>query len=132
MTELNYFQKAALNRLGNVICPKNEEFPSFSELDCIHHAYIVLDELPEQDSSDFKMLLFVLWFFPAPFMRIFLNTIEKLKDMNGEIGALIRMLNFGLRGVVFALYYSGLTGPNAVTTKTPVNVVGYQVNVARS
>lgn len=132
MTELNYFQKAALNRLGNVICPRNEDFPAFSDLDCVHHAHIVLDELPEQDCSDLKLLLFVLWFMPSPFMRIFLNIVEKLKDMDGEIGTLMRMLNFGLRGVAFSLYYSGMTGPKAVVSKTPVNVVGYSVNVARS
>jgi len=129
MTELNYFQKAALNRLGNVICPRNDEFPLFSDLDCVHHAHIVLDELPEQDCSDLKMLLFVLWFFPSPLMRIFLIVVEKLKNLNGEIGALMRMLNFGLRGVAFSLYYSGLTGPRAVVTKTPVQVVGFEVNV---
>lgn len=131
MTELNYFQKAALNRLGDVICPKNGEFPSFSELDCVHHAHIVLDELPPQDCSDLKMLLTVLWFLPAPFLRIFLYLIEKMKDLNGEVGALIRMLNFGLRGVAFSLYYSGMTGPKAVVKKTPVNVVGFEVHVAR-
>ena len=129
MTELNYFQKAALNRLGNVICPRNGEFPAFSDLDCVHHAHIVLDELPEQDCSDLKMLLFVLWFLPSPLIRIFLNIVERLKNMNGEIGALIRMLNFGLRGVAFSLYYSGMTGPKAVVTKTPVNVVGFEVHV---
>lgn len=129
MTELNYFQKAALNRLGNVICPENGEFPRFSDLDCVHHAHIVLDELPEQDLADLKMLLFVLWFLPTPFMRIFLNIVEAMKDKDGEIGTLMRMLNFGLRGVCFSLYYSGMTGPKALTTKTPVNVVGYAVNV---
>lgn len=129
MTELNYFQKSALNRLGDVICPKHGDFPAFSELDCVHHAHIVLDELPSQDLSDLKMLLFVLWFFPSPLMRIFLNVVEKLKDLNGEIGTLMRMLNFGLRGVVFSLYYSGLTGPKAVVKTTPVNVVGFEVHV---
>lgn len=131
MTELNFFQRGALNRLGNVICPANGEFPKFSDLDCVHHAHIVLDELPPQDLGDLKMLLTVLWFLPAPFMRIFLNIVEAMKDMDGEIGTLMRMLNFGLRGVAFSLYYSGMTGPKAVVTKTPVSVVGYQVNVAR-
>ncbi|MFL5784713.1 MAG: hypothetical protein ACJ76H_08905 [Bacteriovoracaceae bacterium] len=130
MTELNYFQKAALNRLGDVICPKNGEFPSFSELDCVHHAHLVLDDLPPQDLSDLKMLLFALWFLPAPLMRLFLFTLEKMNDMDGEVGTLVRMLQFGLRGIAFALYYSDLTGPKATAKRTPVSVVGYAVNVA--
>lgn len=130
MTELNYFQKAALNRLGDVICPENGEFPAFSDLDCVHYAHMVLDDLPEQDLSDLKMLLFVMWFMPSFVMRIFLSTLEKLKDLNGEVGTLVRMLLFGLRGIAFALYYSDLRGPKARVTITPVKVVGYSVNVA--
>lgn len=129
MNELNYFQKGSLNRLGDIMCPRNGEFPSFSELDCVHHAHIVLDEIPAQDLKDLKLLLFVLWFLPAPLMRIFLACLEKMKDMNGEVGTLVRMLQFGLRGICFALYYSDLKGPNAVATKTPVNVVGFAVHV---
>jgi hypothetical protein len=131
MTELNYFQKASLNRLGDIICPANGEFPSFSELDCVHHAHIVLDDLPEQDLSDLKMLLFALWFLPAPLMRIFLACLEKMKDMNGEVGTLVRMLQFGLRGIAFALYYSDMKGPKAKQVKSPVDVVGFSVNVVR-
>ncbi len=131
MSELNYFQKAALNRLGDIMCPKNGEFPSFSELDCIHHAPIVLNEIPEQDLKDLKLLLFVLWFMPAPLMRIFLFVLERMKDMGGEVGTLVRMLQFGLRGIAFALYYSDLKGPKAVAQQTPVNVVGFEVSVQK-
>ncbi len=131
MTELNYFQKASLNRLGDIICPKNGEFPSFSELDCVHHAHIVLDDLPPQDLSDLKLLLIALWFLPAPLMRIFLTCLEKMKDMNGEVGTLIRMLQFGLRGIAFALYYSDMKGPKAKPVKSPVDVVGFAVNIVR-
>lgn len=131
MNELNYFQKAALNRLGDIMCPRNGEFPSFSELDCVHHAHIVLDEIPEQDLKDLKLLLFALWFLPTPFMRIFLSCLDKMKEMGGEVGTLVRMLQFGLRGIAFALYYSDLKGPKAIATKTPVNVVGFAVQVTR-
>ncbi len=129
MNTLNYFQKSALNRLGDIICPRNGEFPSFSDLDCVHHAHIVLDEIPEQDLKDLKLLLMVLWFLPAPLMRIFLSCLEKMKEMGGEVGTLVRMLQFGLRGIAFALYYSDMKGPKAVATQTPVNVLGFKVQV---
>ncbi len=131
MTELNYFQRATLNRLGDIICPRNGEFPAFSELDCVHHAHIVLDDLPPQDLADLKLLLIALWFLPTPLMRIFLNVLEKMKDMNGEVGTLVRMLQFGLRGIAFALYYSDLKGPKAKQVKSPVDVVGFAVNIVR-
>lgn len=128
--QLNGMQKAALNRLGNVICPKYDDYPAFSELDVVHHADIVLDELPEQDLKDLKLLLTVLFFLPAPLMLLMLVVLEKMKNMNGGLGALVRMLLFGLRGLTFALYYSGLRGPKATAEKTPVDVVGFKVNVS--
>jgi hypothetical protein len=131
MNELNYFQKAALNRLGDIMCPRNGEFPSFSELDCVHHAGIVLNEIPEKDLKDLKLLLFVLWFMPAPFMRIFLFVLERMRHMNGQVGTLVRMLQFGLRGIAFALYYSDLKGPKATVQQTPVKIVGFEVKVQR-
>lgn len=129
MSQLNSFQKAALNRLGNVLCPAHGEHPSFSELDVVYHADIVLDELPAGDLKDLKLLLFVLFFLPAPLMRLMMVTLERMKEMNGELGTLVRMLLFGLRGLTFALYYSGLRGPKASAKKTPVEVVGYEVRV---
>lgn len=113
------------------MCPRNGEFPSFSDLDCVHHAPIILNEIPAQDLKDLKLLLFVLWFLPTPLMRIFLMCLEKMKDMNGELGTLIRMLQFGLRGIAFALYYSDMRGPNAVTQTTPVKVVGFSIMVRK-
>lgn len=126
---LNSFQKASLNRLGNVICPAFEDYPSFSDLDVVHHADIVLEELPESDLKDLKLLLFVLFFMPTPLMKLMMVALDKMKDTNGALGTLVRMLLFGLRGITFALYYSGLKGPRAQASKTPMEVVGYKVQV---
>lgn len=129
MSQLNSLQSAALNRLGNVLCPAHGDHPSFKELDVVYHADIVLNELPEGDLKDLKLLLLVLFFMPAPLMRLMMVTLEKMKEMNGELGTLVRMLLFGLRGLTFALYYSGLRGPGATAKRTPVDVVGYSVQV---
>lgn len=127
--ELNSLQQSALNRLGDVICPAFDDYPSFSELDVVHHADVVLTELPESDLKDLKLLLLVLFFLPAPIMKLMMGVLEKMKNINGSLGTLVRMLLFGLRGLTFALYYSGLKGPKATTNKNPVDVVGYKVQV---
>jgi hypothetical protein len=128
--QLNGLQQSALNRLGDVLCPAFQDFPAFSELDVVHYADVVLDELPEGDLNDLKMLLTVLFFLPRPLLKLMMAVLDKMKDMNGGVGTLVRMLLFGLRGLTFALYYSGLKGPKATATKTPVDVVGFQVNVS--
>lgn len=127
--QLNSLQQSALNRLGDVLCPAYDDYPSFSQLDVVHHADIVLDELPETDLKDLKLLLTVLFFLPSPLMVLMMKLLERLKGMNGPVGTLVRMLLFGLRGISFALYYSGLKGPAATAVKTPVEVVGYHVSV---
>lgn len=131
MSQLNSMQIAAMNRLGNIICPRNGEFASFSDLDVVAHADIVLNELPESDLKDLKLLLIVMWFLPTPLMHVFLVVLEKMKNLGGELGSLIRMMNFGLRGLTFALYYSGLKGPRAISQKSPVDVIGFAVQVQK-
>ena len=130
MSHLNSLQRRAVNRMGNVMCPRHDNFPSFKELDCVAHADIVLNELPESDLNDLKLLLTVLFFMPAPLMKLMFAFLETTQNMGGPLGPLLRMIRFGLRGIVFSLYYSGLKGPKATAAMTPHQVIGYQVHVA--
>lgn len=128
-TILNKIQIRALNNLGDVMCPGGDGFPEFSELGAVEHVDLLLVEIPEADLSDLKLLLFLLGFMPAFVLRFMLNFLEKNQNMNGDIGALVRMVRFGLRGIIFSLYYSGLKGRDSAVTQTPVDVIGYHVQM---
>jgi hypothetical protein len=127
---LNRAQIRAVNRMGDIMCPRFENFPSFTELDVVAHADDVLRELPEADLKDLKLLLTVLSFLPKPILSFVLCTIDRLQNIGGPIGPTLRMIRFGLRGVIFSLYYSGLKGPRASANVTSHQVIGYQVHVA--
>lgn len=128
---LNGLQISALNRLGDVMCPANGEFPSFSDLGAVEHVDFLLEEIPSSDLADLKLLLLLLGLMPSFVLRAMMNFIEAKADMNGEVGTLIRMVRFGLRGIIFSLYYSGLKGSTSKVTQTPVDVVGYHVQMNR-
>lgn len=126
---LNSRQISTVNKLGMIMCPRHGEFPSFMEIDVVAHVDTVLNELPEQDLNDLKLLLTVLSFLPTSMLRMILQMIDSLQNIGGPLGPTIRMVRFGLRGIVFSLYYSGFTGPNATVPTTPHQVIGYEVHV---
>lgn len=126
---LNKVQIRALNNLGNVMCPGEDGFPKFSALGAVEHVDYLLEEIPPADLADLKLLLFLLGFMPSFVLRAMMNFLEKNQDMNGDIGALIRMIRFGLRGIIFSLYYSGLKGRDSAVAKTPVDIIGYNVQM---
>ncbi len=129
---LNKRQIKAVNKLGEIMCPHYEGFPSFTELDAVSSVDTVLGELPEGDLSDLKLLLTVLSFMPKSVLTAILLMLNRLQNLGGPIGPTLRMIRFGLRGIVFSLYYSGISGPKASSPTNSHQVIGYQVHVAKA
>jgi hypothetical protein len=126
---LGSLQISALNKIGNIICPANGEFAQFSDLAVVDHVDLLLEEIPPADLADLKMLLTILGLLPSFVLRFILNLLESKQDMNGEIGTLVRTVRFGLRGIIFSLYYSGLKGSGAESLTTPMSVIGYNIQM---
>lgn len=126
---LNQRQLRAITKIGDVYCPETSPFPSFSDLGAIEHIDILLEEIPEQDLSDLKLLLSILGWMPSPLIWILIAGLEKGKDLGGPLGTLARMIRFGFRGIIFSLYYSGLKGAQSKASSTPVDLVGYKAQV---
>jgi hypothetical protein len=119
---LNERQIKAVRKIGNVICPGSENLPRFSSVNFESHIDIVLKELPPNDLGDLKLLLSILSFMPSFILKMILLTLELLKDIGTPIGGLIRMIRFGLRGIIFSVYYS---------TPEAHKGVGFQVKVIK-
>ena len=95
----------------------------------IEHIDILLAEIPPQDLADLKMLLGILGFMPSFMIWLLIAGIEKGKDLGTPIGAVIRMIRFGFRGIIFSLYYSGLKGSDSAISQTPMDLVGYNIQM---
>jgi hypothetical protein len=115
-------QIRALNRIGNVILPENDPFPSFEQTGCARFLSRALANAYPQDRNDMLFLLNVLSFMPGFVLRFLVKKME-----NPESGTLFRKLNFGLKGVIYTLYYSEWVEEHFQGI-APVRIVGYRLH----
>jgi hypothetical protein len=126
-TLLNRRSVEALNRLGDIMLPKNGEFPSFSETGCVEHVDKILEMAPPDDVKSLNGLLYILSFKPAFVLRWIVGKIENHDNLPEFLAAIFRELDFGLRGVIFTLYYSGETG-TSYKGKTVNEIIRFEIN----
>jgi len=117
----------ALTRMGDIMIPRNGEFPSFSETGCLEHVDDIVAYAPEDDISDLNTLLTVLSFMPTFVLKWLVNKVTNSYEATGALSALFRQVDFGLRGIIFTSYYSGKVGAN-YTGPSPLDILGYEVN----
>jgi len=117
---LSAAQIRGVERLGQAMLPGGEGFPSFTALGCARHIDRILDFMPERDIKDLKLLLSLLAVMPLAFARFFAWILERGLAWPGPVGAQLRTIRLGVRGLVFSLYY----GDPAVLKE-----IGYEVGV---
>jgi hypothetical protein len=118
-----------LSKVGDLMIPGGYGMPSFSHTGCIEHVDEIMSTTLPADVKDFKLLMNVMYFLPEVFVRGILNMIANEARFPSPIGGVLRLLNIGMKGVVYSLYYSDKTG---LTYAGPsVNEsIGYQVHCA--
>jgi hypothetical protein len=110
---LNALQQRGLRRVGDVLIPGGGEFPSFSAAGVADHVDRMLAYMYPGDRDGVKILLSVCGMLPKPLVRGMLAVSERHRAMPEPIGAVLRLLNTGIKGVVMTLYYSDIgTGPS--------------------
>lgn len=128
-----YFSKRALkalNRFGDIIIPRNGDFPSFSEYGGLEHIDEFVSYAPSDDISDLNTVLGILQFFPTFILRFIVKLLAGSQDRGGPMASLLRQLNLAIRGLVFACYYAERPGSD-FKGKDPVDLIGYSINRVR-
>ena len=125
---LNDSQIHALVKVGDCLAPGDEDLPSFSQLGCVEWIDHLLDPMSAADLKDLKLLLSILSLFPAVLMRALMRFLEFSPSVPGPLGAPLRLIRLGMRGLVMSLYYSGFAGKQYIG-KTPLELIGYKVGV---
>src|SRR5262249_29421408 len=105
-------QLRALEVIGDILVPGDEDLPSFSHLGCVAHVDRLLDFLPDEDLRGLQGLLTSASVVPRPLVAGLLHWLEAGLWPPGPWAAPLRVVRLGLRGVVLALYYSGGAGPS--------------------
>ena len=116
-----------INRIGDIICPKNGEFPSYSETGCVEHVNSMIIYAPDADIGDLNMLLSILSVMPSSVLRWLVNTMTASHQKEGGFATLMRQLDFGLKGIILGTYYSGKVGSN-YSGKKPTEVIEFDIN----
>jgi hypothetical protein len=129
MLDSQYLNKAALkaiNRLGDLMLPQNGEFPSFSELGCVEHIDDVVGYAPAGDIKDLNLVLSGLAYMPDSVLKATISQMKASHNKSYAVAPLLRQMDFGLRGIIHTLYYSGKSGSH-YNGKTPVDIIGYSI-----
>ena len=116
----------ALTRIGDIIVPKNGEFPSFSESGCLEHVDDVASYAPANDLKDLNLFLSILSFMPGFLLKWLVKSMNNSHGKDGGLSDLFRMLDLGLKGIIFGTYYSGKIGKN-FKGKAPMDVIDFKV-----
>jgi hypothetical protein len=101
-------QLRVINRIGDIIAPGDGVLPRFSECALVEHIDRMVAYLPPSDIASLRSLTSVLRFAPDLAIRLLLRLTSLDRCFPGPIGATLRKLDIGLRGIVFSLYYSFL------------------------
>lgn len=118
---------AGLNRLGDILLPGDDKFPSFSAYMCIDHIDDLVSYAPEDDIKDLGMVLSILSILPKSILVWLVKKMANAHKNHGAAGTLLRQLNMGIRGIVFSLYYSEKPGANYIG-KNPDEMIGFTLN----
>ena len=114
----------AINRLGDLMIPRNGEFPSFSDVGGLEYIDDLVSYAPPADIKDLNLLLTILAFMPTFVLRWLLGRMEKSMESTGPLSSLFRMLDVGLRGLIFSCYYTEKI-PASYKGKKPLDIIGF-------
>jgi hypothetical protein len=130
-TLLNKSSLKGLTRIGDILIPGNDEFPSFSAYMCMDHIDDLLRYAPKDDIKDLGMVLGILSIMPTSILKWLVKKMANAHRNEGSSGTLLRQLNLGIRGIVFSLYYSEKPGLN-YKAKNPTEMIGFKLNKVQS
>lgn len=128
----NFFSTRAtkgLLKVGEIYCPKNGDFPSFSEAAGTPYLNNIASNVPEDDFNSLNLVLAIFSFLPFGILNWIIGACTNAMKNPGDgiIPSTLRQLNLGLRGLCYAVYYSEFTNPN-FSGKKPLDVIEYKTN----
>lgn len=118
----------ALERVGDILAPAYGPLPAFSATGCVRYVDDLLRYMPPGDVADIRLLLRILSIKPTSGIRFILALARAGRRWPGPVGATLRMIEIGLKGLVTSLYYSGKAAPG-YAGRTTGDVIGYRPRV---
>lgn len=134
MMNSKYLTPAAikgLNKIGNIYMPDYDGFPSFTRLGCAESVDRVLEDIPASDREGLGLLFTLFSFTPSFLLGFFFSILERVGNRPFMGGSAFRQIRFGVRGILFSLYYSGWHG-EGYSGKTPIEILDCSLTILRN
>ena len=119
-----------LSKVGDILIPAGDGWPSFSQLGCAEHVDRVVEDLPPSDRDGVGLLFGVFYFVPGFLLVMLFNFLERNHAGDIFLGSVLRQIRMGVRGIVYSLYYSGWKGA-AFSGKSPLELMDFKLTVIR-
>ncbi|MFZ8934919.1 MAG: aldehyde dehydrogenase family protein, partial [Bacteriovoracaceae bacterium] len=105
---LNKNQVKGFLKTADILLPGESDLPRFGQTGFGDYLDDILEEAPTNDIQDLKMLFGIFCWLPSFFIKIILLLSEKSDIGPGFWQKNMRLINIGLKGIIFSLYYSRL------------------------
>ena len=109
VTEIKKSHIKGLYKLGKVIIPDYPGFPAFAEIEPQKHVNEMVDYMYEDDRTAILIILSLFSVLPSFVIKWKMLFIDWGAKWKGAPGAVFKMLQIALKGLVFTLYYSDFT-----------------------
>jgi hypothetical protein len=113
-----------MEKLGKVVLPADGDFPAFSDIQAKKYLNRMIDYMYEDDRSSLLIILKLFSILPLFMINWIMHFIERGARWKGMMGAPFRMLQIGLKGLIFTIYYSDMTEKQIIHTK-----IGYDAKI---
>lgn len=97
-----------LCKTGDVLIPGDQEFPRFSQTNFITQIDRMMNYMTDEDREGFLMLMKVMRLLPKSAIKLLFWLCDHQAVMPSFLGAVFRMIDLGVKGVIFTLYYSNI------------------------
>lgn len=127
MSMLTEKEKKIINKIGDALIPENEGFPKFSDTGCVEHADSMLEYMDPEDIEELKLLFLAGRILPKFMLRLLVSITGYSRYFPNFIATELRFINFGIRSLIYTLYYSSKTSEKF--TGTPVfDIIDFHVS----
>ena len=119
-----------LIKTGSIIVPGDDIFPSFSKTSFHKQIDRMLDYMEEEDRDGVCLLMSIFYYTPSFLISALLKLTDHNQKFPNLIGAPLRLILIGVKGMIFTLYYSNLEDPNEYGQKIH-DLIGWDAKIVR-
>lgn len=107
-------QIKGIMKAGDVLVPEEAGFRKFSATPFIQEVDRMADYMTDEDRSGFAFLMGLFAVLPTPIVSAILRLASASQNGSSPLTAPLRLINIGVKGVIYTLYYSDLTADKRI------------------